>query len=294
MLNINIKKKLYSEQGIRTLAVDLTINDNEFVAFYGRSGAGKTTLLKILAGLVHPDEGRIIVDGETWFDSQKKINRETRQRKIGYVFQEYNLFPDMSVRRNIELACRDHLNPQRINRLLEMSDLTMLQNAKPSTLSGGQQQRVALIRALVSKPRILLMDEPLSALESMMRLRLQDLILELYRQYPVHTFLVSHDIAEVYKLARRVFVLDDGRVVRQGLPQEVFSTHSLSNKFTVLGEVVAINKTAVVNIVIVRVGMHLSRVMAMDNELQDIQVGTPVILAAKAFNPVIMKVRSTV
>lgn len=291
MLLINIKKKLFSESGEKTLAINAEIGDNKFLAIYGKSGAGKTTLLKILAGLIKPDDGQIIVDDEVWFDSKKNIDIEPKNRRIGYVFQEYNLFPNMSVRQNIEIGCRGKTEARQIDKFLELSELKMIQNVKSSMLSGGQQQRVALIRALVSNPKILLLDEPLSSLETLMRSKLQDLILQLYNKDPLYTFLVSHDISEVYKMAQKVMVLDEGKMTKEGEPDEVFASRSLSNKFSFAGDVVAIKKADVVNIVTVRVGTSISRIVAIDEEIENIKIGDTVVLASKAFNPVMLKVK---
>ena len=148
-------------QGKESLALDLNIAKGEFIALFGRSGAGKTTFLRILAGLTQPQEGYIEVGGEVWYDSRKKINLRVQQRRTGFVFQESSLFPHMTVRENLEYACDDDNAAGSIREWIDILGLKGLEGQKPDKLSGGQKQRAALARALVNRPKILLLDEPL-------------------------------------------------------------------------------------------------------------------------------------
>jgi len=212
---------MLTSEGKSLLKVDLEIADNELFCLFGHSGAGKTTLLRILAGLFKPDRGCISYNGEVWFDSDKKINLSPQQRNVGYMFQDYALFPNMTVRRNIEFAQKIK-TPEEVEKLLNHFGLEALQKQYPTKLSGGQKQRVALARALAAKPNLLLLDEPLSALDEEMRLSLQDEILKAHEMLNSVTLLVSHDKEEVRKMASRVIVLRNGSVVNQGKPEEVF------------------------------------------------------------------------
>lgn len=203
------------------LQAGLSVPKGELAVLYGVSGAGKTTLLRMLAGLERPDDGHIEVDGEVWFDSKNEVCVPPQKRSVGLVFQNYSLFPSMTVRRNLEFAAGRRKDP-RVDMLLEMVELQELQRSYPENLSGGQQQRVALARALMRRPKILLLDEPLSALDEAMRHKLQEEILRLHRELGLTTILVSHDRSEILRLADRVILLHKGRVTFQGLPSQAF------------------------------------------------------------------------
>jgi molybdate transport system ATP-binding protein len=220
MLKINIEREMLTSEGTTTLKVDTQIDQNELLCLFGHSGSGKTTLMRILAGLNKPDRGYVEFDGQVWFDSDKKINLPPQQRNTGYMFQDYALFPNMTVRKNIEFAQREKNNGE-VEILLSLFGLETLQKQSPQKLSGGQKQRVALARALASKPRLLLLDEPLSALDYEMRLTLQEEIIKAHELLNSVTLLVSHDIKEVKKLATSVILLKNGEVTGQGIPEEM-------------------------------------------------------------------------
>ncbi len=220
MIKAKFTKKIVSGRGPLVLDVDLTLNAGDFIALFGASGAGKTTALKILAGLVNPDEGIIIVDNEVWFDSFQHINLPPQKRSLGFVFQEYNLFPNMTLRENLQFALRKNENEKVIDDFLDNADLKEVQDFKPSMLSGGQKQRVAIIRALIRQPKILLLDEPFSALDLPIRLNLQKEILKMHEKFNIPTILVTHDVADVVRLSKRVFIIQDGSMKENDI--EVF------------------------------------------------------------------------
>jgi molybdate transport system ATP-binding protein len=286
MIALDIRKKLFSAQGEFMLDVQLRVGQGEFVTLFGESGAGKTTLLRCLAGLVQPDDGFIRVQGETWFERGTML--PPQQRRAGYMFQDYALFPNMSVRGNLEFALRKGANRRRVDELIELMALGELQYRKPGMLSGGQQQRVALARALASEPRLLLLDEPFSALDHDTRLRLQDEVLRLQRHYGLTTIMVSHDVGEVYRLSQRVLLLEHGRLVQQGSPAEVFGAGQAGGKFSFAGEVLAIEAADVVFAVTLLVGNQVVRVIATAEEAQAIKPGSRVMLLSKAFNPALV------
>jgi molybdate transport system ATP-binding protein len=227
MIQATISKKLIAAKGEMYLDVDLGIGTGEIVALYGASGAGKTSILRMLCGLTLPDKGLIKVYGQTWFDTANKINLRPQQRNVGIVFQDYALFPNMTVKENLMFALDKKQSPAIVDELLELMELTKLHNVKPALLSGGQQQRVALARALVRKPKLLLLDEPMSALDTTLRLKVQDYIMRVHEQFRLTTILVSHDILEVVRLAKKVFVIDHGKLIRQGAPGEVLPLQAL-------------------------------------------------------------------
>lgn len=240
MIKISIRKKLNMAGGKGFLTVDTELAEHAFTAVYGPSGAGKTSLLRIIAGLLQPDEGIIEVDGQTWFNAAKKIDLPPQKRNIGFVFQDYALFPNMTVLENLLYALPHQESKSRANELLNAMELQNLAHQKPGVLSGGQKQRVALARALVRKPQVLLLDEPLSALDDATRSKLQNQIKSVHEQYQLTTLLVSHHVPEIYKLANQVIQIDNGLVQQTGTPAQVFNLHEPNDGLTLIGEVVYI------------------------------------------------------
>ncbi len=241
-LQATFRKSLHAACGSMLLEATLEAERGEWVALFGASGAGKTTLLRMLAGLTAPDTGRVTVDGQTWFDSGSRTCVPVRKRRVGFVFQDYALFPNMTVRGNIEFAQGRRRNPAHVNELLEAVGLGSLHDRKPEHLSGGQQQRVALARALAARPQVLLLDEPLSALDSSSRRGLQQLLLSLRQRSRPTLFLVSHDLAEVMRLADRVLVMERGRITAQGAPLDPLGARRPQDSLVLNGRVVAMDR----------------------------------------------------
>jgi len=290
MIAFKIQKKLQSAAGEMLLNLDFEIKENEFVTLYGASGSGKTTTLRLLSGLTEANEGFIKVKDAIWLDTKNKIQLPPQKRKIAYVFQDYALFPNMSVRENLSYALEKGQDKSIIEELLSLMELEQLQDQKPAQLSGGQKQRVALARALVQKPKILLLDEPLSAVDNEMRVKLQDYIIRVHRKYKLTTILVSHDIAEIYKMSDKVIVLENGKISKQGTPDAVFSSRLMSGKFQFVGEILKIEKENFIYIVVVLIGNNVVKIIAMEEEIKDLNIGNKVLIASKAFNPIITKI----
>ena len=290
MIELSLKKELRSASGAMLLDLELMVGDGDLLTLYGRSGAGKTSLLMMLSGLMRPDRGRIVVRGKVWTDTEKGIHLKPQQRNVGMVFQDYALFPNMTVRENMTYALRDPGQDREISHLVEIMDLGDLQDRRPDTLSGGQKQRVALARALVNKPDLLLLDEPLSALDPEMRGRLQHYILEVHREYGLTTLLVSHDVTEIIRMSDYVVEMDRGQILRRAAPGEIFTSEKLNAKFQFTGEVMKMTRQDFIVIVTVLVGRELVKVVANDSEVEGMQVGDRVLIASKAFNPVIHKI----
>ncbi len=290
MITLCVQKKLDGPNGDMLLDLDIQIQEGQFVTLYGPSGAGKTSTLRILSGLLQAEKGKIEVNGTTWFDSATKIHQQPQQRNIGYVFQDYALFPNMTVEENLLFALPKEARKNEITTLLEMMELVALKERKPQTLSGGQKQRVALARALVQKPTLLLLDEPLSALDMKIRLKLQEYLLKVHKVYKLTTILISHDIGEIYKLSDQVFVLENGKVAKSGTPTQVFLNDKISGKFKFKGEVLNIEKDEVVYLVTVLIQNEMVKVIAQESEIRQLNIGDSVIVASKAFNPVIYKI----
>lgn len=215
MISIHAAKNLKGAQGNFRLSVELDIAPRSLVAVSGISGSGKTTLLRMIAGLSSPDSGEILHKNETWFSAAQNINRSPQLRKIGFVFQEYSLFPHMTVKQNLEYAGASESTARELLALVELESLS---ECKPATLSGGQKQRVALARAIARGPEILLLDEPFSSLDRAMRAKLQDEILRIHDSYPITTILVSHDLSEISRLASRVVTIENGIITGDDTP----------------------------------------------------------------------------
>ncbi|GAB3163745.1 hypothetical protein GCM10027291_03890 [Telluribacter humicola] len=223
------------------MEVALAVKPGEILALTGPSGAGKTTLLRIVAGLIQPQSGLVRYGSEVWTDTTGQVLRAPQRRPVGFVFQDYALFPHLTVRQNLAFALDRGQDEGIVDELLRAVELTELAGQKPAQLSGGQQQRVALARALVRKPQVLLLDEPMAALDRSMRYRMQDLLLDLHWQYRFMMILVTHDLAEIFRLADRVARLEDGRIAQVGSPGEIY-THNqdLSEEPLLYGEVLSV------------------------------------------------------
>ncbi|MCX7738655.1 MAG: ABC transporter ATP-binding protein [Hydrogenothermaceae bacterium] len=283
MICVVARKRLVGSRGAFQLNVDFNVNRGEFLSIFGKSGSGKTTILRIIAGLEVPDEGYVEFDGKVYFDSKRKINLPPQRRNVGFVFQNYTLFPNMTVYENLIYASGDRSSIERILQVVELSDL---RDRYPSQLSGGQQQRVALARALVKNPDILLLDEPLSALDQYIRLKLQEEIKSIQRKLAITTILVSHDKSEVFRLADRVILLEEGVIKKVGSPKDVLIEKGLSGKFTFFGEVIDVRDDGVVKVITVDINGDLVQVVSSE----DVEVGEKVLIGVKAFNPIIKRV----
>ncbi len=281
MININIKKELHGSNGKMNLDVNLEIKNGEFLALAGLSGSGKTTLLRILAGLEEAN-GTINIDNNFWLND--KFCLPSQKREIGFVFQDYALFPNFSVLDNLLYVKKDK---DLANHLLKITELEELKNRMPQTLSGGQKQRVSLCRALMNRPKLLLMDEPLSALDPQMRTKLQNEILTLHREFNTTTIMVSHDPSEIYRLANRIVVLNHGKIINDGLPKDILLKTKGSQKFSFEGELLDIIKVDVIYIAIVAIGQQLVEVVISHEEVKNLTIGQKVNLATKAFSPTI-------
>lgn len=221
MMQIRCQQPMHTASGPGALELAFDLREGELLALGGPSGSGKTTLLRILAGLIRPKQGYIVLGGERWLDTEKAIFKRPQERRVGLVFQDYALFPNMSVRENLKYALQKGQPESDLDELIHMSDLEALLDRYPRQLSGGQQQRVALARALARKPDLLLLDEPMAALDTALRNRLQDHILHIHRRYGLRTILVSHDAAEIAKMADRVLLLHEGKPSFEGLPGQM-------------------------------------------------------------------------
>jgi molybdate transport system ATP-binding protein len=292
LIHIDIKKTMLSSEGMMTLEINTDINLGTLTTLFGSSGSGKTTLLRILAGLTKPDSGIIKFMDTVWFDSKNKINIPAQKRRISLMFQDYALFPNMTVEQNIIFA-QEQKNISFVHNLIEILQLSEFSKQKINFLSGGQKQRVALARAVARKPHLLLLDEPLSALDSGMRILLQDEIAKVHKIFNSTTLMVSHDLTEVFRLSQHVVCLKNGKVSAKGNPQKVFSNSSISGKFQVTGQIAAIENQDTFNIVtIIVANSSIIKVICFDDDLKNLSTGDNVFVFSKAFSPIIKKLQS--
>jgi molybdate transport system ATP-binding protein len=226
MLRVDLKKQFKTGGQVSfTLDASFAIQPGIAVLF-GPSGSGKTTVLHAIAGLVIPDDGRIELDSQVYFDSAAGISLPIQKRRVGFVFQDYLLFPHLTALQNVGYGVRSVTSGERRDRahqLLELLAISEVADRYPRQLSGGEQQRVALARALASDPAILLLDEPLSALDAATRMRLLEEIVEVQRKSMIPFVYVTHSPVDAVRAGDSVLILDSGRVIQEGKPSEVFN-----------------------------------------------------------------------
>ena len=292
MIQINLKKSLQGANGVMQLDLNLEIAKGQFVTLYGPSGAGKTSTLRMIAGLMQPDSGKLSVGGVVWFDAESGTNRSVRKRGVGYVFQDYALFPHMTVLENLNFAKAKSTSQNLINQLLDLMELGDLQDRKPETLSGGQKQRVALARAVVQKPEILLLDEPLAALDAGIRHKLQGYLKRIHEEFKLTTILISHDVGEIVKLSDYVYHLEAGKVIAQGKPETLFTGQSISGKFKFTGEVLKLEQEEIVSVLSILIHTQVVKVVVSHEEAEKLQPGDHVLVVSKAFNPLVYKLEN--
>jgi len=213
--------------GVLALDVALEVSRGECLALAGPSGAGKTSVLRVAAGLLRPERGRVDAGADTWLDTARGIDVPPEQRRCGYVFQEYALFPHLTAWQNVAYPLRGMPRRERRARslgLLERFGMRELADARPQTLSGGERQRVALARVLARDPGVLLLDEPLSALDPRTRAGAARELAAVLREVEAPALFVTHDFAEAAQLGNRVGVIDAGRVIQEGTPSELAAT----------------------------------------------------------------------
>lgn len=288
MFKVNLKRTWNNF----TIKVDFEIPLGKVTALFGHSGAGKSSILRIISGLEIADEGMIFDGKELWYDSTKQIHLPVQRRSIGFVFQDPSLFPHLTVEKNILYGVKGKRRLNEIKDLISLAGLSGYERFYPAQLSGGQKQRVTLIRALVRKPDLLLLDEPFSALDWEARRQLQEDLKWIIKQLNVTTLYVTHDITEVYKLADKVVVLESGRVLRHGTPEDIFMGKRLSTRIQIVGKVVGIESDSIMAAVTI---MHEDQyfkalVDAEEIERLNLVVGDDVVIGAKSSDVIIFKV----
>jgi len=230
--------KTFGDRFTVDIRLHMPLDPPSVLILFGPSGSGKTTILRCLAGLERPDHGVIRCGPERWFDAAAGIQMPPQQRRLGYLSQDYALFPTYSVEGNVAFGLGGLTTAERAQRvadILALLQLHGLERRKPAQLSGGQQQRVALARAIARRPRMLLLDEPLSALDAPTRLRLQGGLRHLLKQLAIPSIVVTHDWAEALALGDQMAVIGAGRVLQMGTPQEVFNRPTNADVARIVG-----------------------------------------------------------
>ena len=221
---MGIQAEIIKQLGDFTLNIRLESSAKR-IGILGASGCGKSMTLKSIAGIERPDSGRIVLDGRTLYDSGAKIDLKPQKRNVGYMFQNYALFPAMTVEKNIAagLGRMNGDKAERVREMIERFHLRGLEKHLPGQLSGGQQQRVALARIMAYRPDLILLDEPFSALDQHLKERLQHEMAELLKDYPGQVIMVSHSRDEIYRFSEELLVMDNGRVLAEGETKKLFS-----------------------------------------------------------------------
>lgn len=219
MLEVEIKKEF------KNFKLDAKFsNEKGILGILGASGSGKSLSLKAIAGIIKPDYGKIILNGRVLFDKEKKINIPTKDRKVGYLFQDYALFPNMTVYENIKTGLRGkNRNFEKIiNKKLEELHISHIKNSTPDMISGGEKQRAALARILVNEPEILLLDEPYSAIDGYLRWSIELEVRKIIEEYKIPTLFVSHDRDEIYRMCDNIVIMSKGKSESKKTTKELF------------------------------------------------------------------------
>ncbi len=264
--------------------VNLDVEKGELLAIFGHSGAGKSTLLNILAGFIE-HRGDVYLDG-------KLINKlPTEKRGVGYLHQEIFLFPNMTVFDNIAFGLKSQKMisniKDKVHEIAKLVKVDHLLDRYPKNLSGGEKQRVGLARTLVTNPKVLLLDEPLSSLDVNVRSILQYEIRQIHEKLGLTTIIVSHDIDEVLKLADRVALLSSGEIINIGNPKEILFREDMLSNFQFNGYIVDIVRSDIVYLVFVNIGNSIVQVVASENDIKRYNIGDKVFVGTRSNNPII-------
>lgn len=280
MIAIDFHKKLNAVEGEMHLHINENVASGEFVSISGPSGAGKTSLLRMICGLMIPDSGKIVVGDEVWYDSKKKVNLKPQKRQIGFVFQEPALFPNMTVRQQLSYALPKSAPKGGIEDLLNLMNLEKLGGYRPDILSGGQKQRVALARALVRMPKILLLDEPLSALDPAMRSTMQEYLALIHKKYEMTILMVSHHKDEI-NLGTRHWLLEQGKIKTEKVtePESYQTAEALT---TILyGTIVKIESTNNQNVLTIKGAKGIETITLTENQALEFKPGNQIEIRLK-------------
>lgn len=265
MIDIKLIKTYPQARGDFKLDIELSLEEGTCLMIYGPSGAGKTSLLRMMAGLSKPDAGKIQFGNTCFYDAAKGFHLKARKRGVAMVFQDYALFPNMTAMQNMRYAMTEPADEAYLQHLIDVMDLSAILDQKAPSLSGGQQQRVALARALLSRTKLLLLDEALSALDQLKRCELQSLLKEITKKEGLSCMMVSHDLEEIHTLADQVLMLDNGKQKAFGKASDLFASGSAEDGIQLKARVLDIQTEQ---------GKHFLKLLVKDEiyslEVQDI------------------------
>ncbi len=240
MIQVRIRKSFTAARESAAFSLDVSFEAAAGITvLFGPSGAGKTLTLDCIAGFEAPDEGRILVDDALLFDAATRVNLPPQARRCGYVFQNYALFPHMTIRENLRFAAKGRRRLERhrrVNEMLEKFHLAEVAGRRPHEVSGGQQQRCSIARALIAEPRVLLLDEPARGLDAPLRTELYSLLWQVRREFKTPTLVVTHDLEECFELGEQMLVFREGRLVQSGAPREVLERPASIDVARLLGQ----------------------------------------------------------
>lgn len=218
MIKVDVRKRWKNIQ----VHGDFTLNKGEILSIIGASGCGKTTLLNMISGVINGDEGVVIIEDHIIFDSNKNINVELNKRNIGYIQQKHNLFPHLNVEQNILYGSKKNKSSMDLNAIIEILHIKDDLHKNIKELSGGQRQRVSIARTLLTNPKLLLMDEPFSALDNVIREKLREMLLQINEEFNLSIIFITHDLDEAYSIGNKVAIMDKGKILRIGTGDDIF------------------------------------------------------------------------
>ncbi|NQD36708.1 ABC transporter ATP-binding protein [Permianibacter sp. IMCC34836] len=275
MLRVQLEKRIGPREQQRSLSVAFELAAGDVLALSGPSGVGKTTLLRLLAGLEQPDRGLIHFADQCWLDTPHQRRVNTVHRRIGFVFQDYALFPHMTVSEQLRFAQRQP-DLKRTQEWLDRLELGAHRDQLPRQLSGGQRQRLALARALIGEPQLLLLDEPLSALDADLRQDLQQMLARIFREQKITTVLVSHDPGEIFQLAQRLLLLSETAASQLGTPTELLLGALTPGRCTLHATVLALQASDVMVTAVLGIGADRITTLITPAEAAALRIGQTV------------------
>ncbi|OHX65152.1 ATP-binding cassette domain-containing protein [Flammeovirga pacifica] len=284
---IRIKANHLFKEASFHVSFDVNIEQGDFIGIFGPSGAGKTTLLNIISGLIDANNTFLEVNGIKWVDTSKNISLPPQKRKVGMVFQDFALFPHLTVLQNLNYATNKNQKEDNSEEVITIMGLKELLTLFPHQLSGGQKQRVAIARAVIQQPEILLLDEPLSALDPSLRSKLQDYLLKIHARFQLTTLMISHDIPEIFKLCNKVLPIENGQSKELTSPLLYFNPSPLQGKFRLDAKVLNIKCVDVLGIITLLIGKEVIQVTTNPEIADSLVLEQEVKISIKAFQPII-------
>ena len=278
MMKIQIYKEFFKSSNQFFIDVDFSMKKGSFNALYGGSGSGKTSILNVISGIKYADKGKISISDIVWLDTENKINLPVNKRKIGVVFQNSVLFPHLSVYENILFSKDKNDSFDLMNELIELFSISDLLNYSTDILSGGQKQKVAIVRALIRNPDLLLLDEPFSAIDTEQRKQIQDSLLKAHQKLKFTALVISHDLEEVVRLSENIFMIENGKIVKEGSAFSLFENKDEQEFIKLSGIILSIERVEAVQKMKVLIG---NEIHTIEKEKTNHQIGDRVEIEAK-------------